>query len=84
MCLENEKFCKVKKSKNKLSAHIISRDKSAFRYCDSPHDPEKNEAIASFNRPDVVKNAEQKLFGDSFDNMKSYNNILEHSVESHF
>lgn len=73
LCLENDEFCKIKKSESKLSAHIITRDKSAFRYCDNPHEPKINEAIASFNRPDVVKNAEQKLFGDYFDNLSSYN-----------
>ncbi len=67
-CLDNEN-CEVKTYDKPLKAHIVTRDDSAFRYCDNPG---SNIAVASFNRTDVVKNATEKVFGTFFDNQPEY------------
>lgn len=59
---KNCKNCAVKTYNNKLNAHIITRDGKAFRYCESLG---SNTAVASFNYPSVVKNADEKVFGEN-------------------
>ncbi len=61
ICKENA-GCSVKTYKQQLNAHIITRDGKAFRYCEKL---DSNTAVASFNYPSVVKNADEKVFGDS-------------------
>jgi HKD family nuclease len=67
-CIEN-KNCKIKIYDKPLKAHIITRDNNAFRYCNSPG---SNIAVASFNRPDVVKNAKEKVFSAFFEGRSEY------------
>lgn len=67
-CLSNEN-CEIKTYDKPLKAHIVTRDDSAFRYCDNPG---SNIAVASFNRPDVVKNATEKVFDAFFDRQPKY------------
>jgi HKD family nuclease len=69
-CLGNEN-CEVKTYDRPLKAHIVTRDDDAFRYCDNPG---SNIAVASFKRPDVVKNATEKVFGTFFDKQPKYTN----------
>ncbi|SFV86385.1 hypothetical protein MNB_SUP05-SYMBIONT-4-564 [hydrothermal vent metagenome] len=59
ICKENT-GCNVKTYKQQLNAHIITRDGKAFRYCEKLG---SNTAVASFNYPSVVKNADDKVFG---------------------
>jgi HKD family nuclease len=66
-CLDN-KNCEVRTYDKPLKAHIVTRDDDAFRYCDNPG---SNIAVASFNRPDVVENAE-KVFGAFFNEQPQY------------
>lgn len=61
ICQENEN-CAVKTYAQQLDAHIITRDGKAFRYCEKLG---SNTAVASFNYPSVVNNADEKVFGDS-------------------
>ena len=61
--------CKIKTYNKPLKAHIVTRDDDAFRYCDNPG---SNIAVASFNRPNVVKNATEKVFGAFFDEQPKY------------
>lgn len=61
-CLDNE-HCEIKTYDKPLKAHIVTRDNNAFRYCDNLG---SNIAVASFNRPDVVKNTTEKVFGAFF------------------
>ncbi len=61
ICKENA-GCSVKTYKKQLKAHIITRDGKAFRYCEKLG---SNTAVASFNYPSVVKNADENVFGDS-------------------
>lgn len=70
ICKENEN-CDVKTYSKQLKAHIITRDGKAFRYCEILG---SNTAVASFNYPSVVKNADEKVFGDSgiFSNAHSF------------
>ncbi len=67
-CLGNEN-CEVRTYDKPLKAHIVTRDDSAFRYCDNPG---SNIAVASFNRPDVVKNAIEKVFSAFFAKQPEY------------
>lgn len=67
-CLNN-KNCEIRTYSKPLKAHIVTRDNNAFRYCDNPG---SNIAVASFNRPDVVKNATKKVFGDFFNQQPKY------------
>lgn len=67
-CLNN-KNCEIKTYGKLLKAHIVTRDDNAFRYCDNPG---SNIAVASFNRPDVVKNATEKVFNAFFDKQPTY------------
>jgi sugar-specific transcriptional regulator TrmB len=64
-----DKNCKIKTYSEPLKAHIVTRDSSAFRYCNSPG---SNIAVASFNNPDVVKNAKEKVFGTFFEDQPVY------------
>lgn len=54
--------CDVKTYNRKLNAHIITRDKKAFRYCEKLG---SNTAVASFNHPSVVSNADDKVFSNT-------------------
>ncbi len=65
----DHKNCEIKTYDKPLKAHIVTRDDAAFRYCDNPG---SNIAVASFNRPDVVKNATNKVFGNFFDKLPEY------------
>ncbi len=56
------KNCAVKTYSKQLEAHIITRDGKAFRYCEKLG---SNTAVASFNYPSVVKNADDNVFGDT-------------------
>jgi HKD family nuclease len=67
-CLDSEN-CEIKTYDKPLKAHIVTRDNNAFRYCDNPG---SNIAVASFNRPDVVKNATEKVFGAFFNRQPEY------------
>lgn len=67
-CLDNEN-CEIKTYDKPLKAHIVTRDNNAFRYCDNHG---SNIAVASFNRPDVVKNATEKVFGAFFNQQPKY------------
>jgi HKD family nuclease len=67
-CLDN-KNCEIKTYDKPLKAHIVTRDNNAFRYCANPS---SNIAVASFNHPDVVKNATEKVFGAFFDQQPKY------------
>jgi HKD family nuclease len=67
-CLGNES-CEIKTYNKPLKAHIVTRDNNAFRYCANPG---SNIAVASFNRPDVVKNATKKVFGAFFKKQPKY------------
>ncbi len=67
-CINNDN-CEIKTYDKPLKAHIVTRDNNAFRYCDNPG---SNIAVASFNRPDVVKNATEKVFGDFFNQQPKY------------
>ena len=67
-CLQSN-ACTVKTYDKPLKAHIVTRDKGAFRYCDNPG---SNIAVASFNHPNIVKNAEEKIFGDFFEQQPDY------------
>jgi HKD family nuclease len=62
------KNCEIKTYDKPLKAHIVTRDNKAFRYCDNPG---SNIAVASFNRPNVVKNVE-KVFGTFFNQQPKY------------
>jgi hypothetical protein len=57
---KNNDFCEVRTYNQQLDAHIITRDGKAFRYCEKLG---SNTAVASFNRPNVVENADSKVFG---------------------
>ncbi|WP_139458818.1 phospholipase D-like domain-containing protein [Bathymodiolus thermophilus thioautotrophic gill symbiont] len=67
-CLHSEN-CTIKTYDKPLKSHIITRDDRAFRYCDNPG---SNIAVASFNSPDVVKNATETVFGAFFDKQPEY------------
>lgn len=67
-CIGN-KACEIKTYGKPLKAHIITRDNGAFRYCDNPG---SNIAVASFNNPEVVKNATKKVFSAFFDKQPEY------------
>ncbi len=67
-CLSN-KSCEIRTYDKPLKAHIVTKDDNAFRYCDNPG---SNIAVASFNSPDVVKNAAKKVFGDFFNQQVKY------------
>jgi flavoprotein len=68
-CRSNQDDCEVRAYSKPLKVHIITRDSAAFRYCDNPG---SNIAVASFNRPDVVENATDKVFGRFFNNQTEY------------
>lgn len=72
-CLE--KKCDVRTYGDKLKAHIITRDSSAFRYCEKLG---SHTAIASFNTPSTVENSNKQVFGDTgfFKDLTSLNSIL--------
>jgi hypothetical protein len=57
---KKHKNCDVKTYDQRLDAHIITRDGKAFRYCEKLG---SNTAVASFNHPSVVSNADEKVFG---------------------
>ncbi len=57
---KKHKNCAVKTYAQQLNAHIITRDGKAFRYCEKLG---SNTAVASFNYPIVVRNADDKVFG---------------------
>lgn len=61
ICEENA-YCNVKTYPKQLNAHIITRDGKAFRYCEKL---DSNTAVASFNYPSIVKNADNKVFGEN-------------------
>ncbi|KAF3982172.1 MAG: hypothetical protein HFP78_03210 [Methylococcales symbiont of Hymedesmia sp. n. MRB-2018] len=69
-CKEH-KNCTVKTYSQQLKAHIITRDGKAFRYCEKLG---SNTAVASFNYPSAVKNADEKVFGEDgiFSNAPSF------------
>jgi hypothetical protein len=67
-CIKSEN-CKIKTYDAHLKAHIVTRDDRAFRYCKSPG---SNIAVASFNNPDVVKNATERVFGTFFEDQPKY------------
>ncbi len=60
ICKEYEN-CSIKTYDQQLNAHIITRDGKAFRYCEKLG---SNTAVASFNYPSVVSNADEKVFGE--------------------
>jgi hypothetical protein len=52
------------------SAEDLQVQLNAFgEYCDNPG---SNIAVASFNHPNIVKNAEEKIFGDFFEQQPDY------------
>lgn len=68
ICHEHQN-CTIKKTVQKIHAHIITRDSMAYRYCVKTDD---NSAIASFNGSLIAENADKKVFLDvtynNFDN----------------
>lgn len=66
---KNYKNCQVKMADKKLSAHIVTRDGNAYRYCTNLSD---NTAFGSFNQPNIVKDADKQLFSGSYDKLKDF------------
>ena len=62
VCLEKKENCDVRTYKKQLNAHIITRDDSAFRYCEKLG---SHTAIASFNDTKTVSNSNSKVFKES-------------------
>jgi len=62
--------CQIKITDKKLGAHVVTRDGVAYRYCtDTAH----HTAFGSFNQSQVVQDADNQLFGETYDKRQDFN-----------
>lgn len=66
---KNSQNCQIKITDEKLSAHIVTRDGIAYRYC---ADTQQHTAFGSFNAPTTVKNADEQLFEASYGKQQDF------------
>lgn len=67
-CIKSQN-CTVKFSSSHLDFHILTRDSKAYRYCSNANN---HTAIACFNGIKISNNADNGVFGTSYNNLPNY------------